>query len=62
MRIAVTGSITTDHLMAAPGRFAGRPIRDRLARVPLSFRGDVLEVRRGGGAGEPLAPAPGHRS
>ncbi|MFF0885045.1 PfkB family carbohydrate kinase [Streptomyces sp. NPDC003456] len=50
MRIAVTGSIATDHLMVFPGRFADQPIPDRLARVPLSFHVDTLEVRRGGAA------------
>ncbi|MES4888784.1 carbohydrate kinase family protein [Streptomyces sp. NPDC096012] len=48
MRIAVTGSIATDHLMVFPGRFAEQLIKDRLERVSLSFLVDRLEVRRGG--------------
>jgi adenosine kinase len=48
VRIAVTGSIATDHLMVFPGRFADQLIPDRLAHVSLSFLVDALEVRRGG--------------
>ncbi|OKJ67437.1 carbohydrate kinase family protein [Streptomyces sp. CB02460] len=48
MRIAVTGSIATDHLMVFPGRFADQLIADQLAHVSLSFLVDDLEVRRGG--------------
>ncbi|WP_406864158.1 carbohydrate kinase family protein [Streptomyces sp. HUAS MG47] len=48
MRIAVAGSIATDHLMAYPGRFAEQMIADSLDRVSLSFLADTLEVRRGG--------------
>ncbi|MFF5449567.1 carbohydrate kinase family protein [Streptomyces sp. NPDC012888] len=48
MRIAVTGSIATDHLMVFPGRFADQLIPDQLAHVSLSFLVDGLEVRRGG--------------
>ncbi|MGN9796390.1 carbohydrate kinase family protein [Streptomyces sp. OZ13] len=48
MRIAVTGSIATDHLMVFPGRFADQLIPDQLAHVSLSFLVDNLEVRRGG--------------
>ncbi|MGW0792865.1 carbohydrate kinase family protein [Streptomyces sp. NPDC002911] len=48
MRIAVTGSIATDHLMVFPGRFAEQLIKEQLARVSLSFLADRLEVRRGG--------------
>ncbi|MEU9354802.1 carbohydrate kinase family protein [Streptomyces griseoloalbus] len=48
MRIAVTGSIATDHLMTYPGRFADQLIADRLDRVSLSFLADDLEVRYGG--------------
>ncbi|MEU9040029.1 carbohydrate kinase family protein [Streptomyces sp. NPDC048352] len=48
MRIAVTGSIATDHLMTFPGRFAEQLLADRLDRVSLSFLADHLEVRRGG--------------
>ncbi|WP_282082116.1 carbohydrate kinase family protein [Streptomyces tendae] len=48
MRIAVTGSIATDHLMVFPGRFGDQLIPDQLAHVSLSFLVDALEVRRGG--------------
>ncbi|MDT9693694.1 carbohydrate kinase family protein [Streptomyces sp. P9(2023)] len=48
MRIAVAGSIATDHLMAYPGRFAEQMIAASLDRVSLSFLADTLEVRRGG--------------
>ncbi|MGW6395823.1 carbohydrate kinase family protein [Streptomyces sp. NPDC055103] len=48
MRIAVTGSIATDHLMAFPGRFTDQLLGDRLDRVSLSFLADSLEVRHGG--------------
>ncbi|UUN27433.1 PfkB family carbohydrate kinase [Streptomyces sp. FIT100] len=48
MRIAVTGSIATDHLMVFPGRFAEQLVPDRLAAVSLSFLVDSLDVRPGG--------------
>lgn len=48
MRIAVTGSIATDHLMRFPGRFADQLISDQLERVSLSFLVDELVIRRGG--------------
>ncbi|MYT73389.1 MULTISPECIES: carbohydrate kinase family protein [unclassified Streptomyces] len=48
MRIAVTGSIATDHLMVFPGRFADHLLPDQLAHLSLSFLVDGLEVRRGG--------------
>ncbi|AXE89711.1 carbohydrate kinase family protein [Streptomyces sp. Go-475] len=48
MRIAVTGSIATDHLMTYPGRFADQLIPDRLDHVSLSFLADELQVRYGG--------------
>ena len=48
VRIAVTGSIATDHLMTFPGRFADSLVADKLDRVSLSFLVDELEVRRGG--------------
>ncbi|MCT9084612.1 carbohydrate kinase family protein [Streptomyces fulvoviolaceus] len=50
MRLAVTGSIATDHLMAFPGRFTDHLLPDRLDRISLSFLVDTLEVRRGGAA------------
>ncbi|MET9970195.1 carbohydrate kinase family protein [Streptomyces sp. NPDC006356] len=48
MRIAVTGSIATDHLMTYPGRFIDHLIDNQLHKVSLSFLADTLEVRRGG--------------
>lgn len=48
MRITVTGSIATDHLMDYPGRFAEQLIAEQLDRVSLSFLADGLEIRRGG--------------
>ncbi|MFF0162283.1 carbohydrate kinase family protein [Streptomyces sp. NPDC005263] len=48
MRIAVTGSIATDHLMSFPGVFTDHLLADRLDRVSLSFLADRLDVRRGG--------------
>jgi adenosine kinase len=48
VRIAVTGSIATDHLMTFPGRFAEHLIADKIERVSLSFLVDGLEIRRGG--------------
>ncbi|WP_405786640.1 carbohydrate kinase family protein [Streptomyces sp. NBC_00029] len=48
MRIAVTGSIATDHLMAFPGRFVDQLLPDQLHHISLSFLVDTLEVRRGG--------------
>lgn len=48
MRIAVTGSIATDHLMTFPGRFSDQLVADQLHKVSLSFLVDALDVRRGG--------------
>jgi len=48
MKIAVTGSIATDHLMHFPGKFADQLIADQLHKVSLSFLVDDLAVRRGG--------------
>ncbi len=48
MRIAVTGSIATDHLMTFPGRFTEQLIADKLDKISLSFLIDRLEIRRGG--------------
>jgi adenosine kinase len=48
MRIAVTGSIATDHLMKFPGKFGDQLIADKLDKVALSFLVDDLEIRRGG--------------
>ena len=48
MRVAVTGSIATDHLMKFPGRFHEQLVADKLDKVALSFLVDDLEIRRGG--------------
>src|ERR671917_439870 len=48
MKIAVTGSIATDHLMHFPGKFSESLIADQLHKVSLSFLVDDLVVRRGG--------------
>lgn len=48
MKIAVTGSIATDHLMHFPGRFAEQLLADQLHKVSLSFLVDDLVLRRGG--------------
>jgi adenosine kinase len=48
MRIAVTGSIATDHLMSFDGRFADSLLPDQLQKVALSFLVDDLQIRRGG--------------
>ena len=48
MRIAVTGSIATDHLMKFEGRFADNLVADQLERLSVSFLVESLEIRRGG--------------
>jgi len=48
VRIAVTGSIATDHLMTFPGRIADQLMPGKLDKVALSFLVDTLEIRRGG--------------
>ncbi|WP_213450737.1 carbohydrate kinase family protein [Rhizomonospora bruguierae] len=48
MKIAVAGSIATDHLMHFPGRFAEQLLADQLHKVSLSFLVDDLVLRRGG--------------
>jgi len=48
VRIAITGSIATDHLMTFPGRFVEQFIPEKMDRVSLSFLVDRLEIRRGG--------------
>jgi adenosine kinase len=48
VRIAVTGSVATDHLMTFPGKFTEQLIADKLDRVSLSFLVDGLDIRRGG--------------
>jgi adenosine kinase len=48
VRIAVTGSIATDHLMTFPGRFTDSLVAGELDKVSLSFLVSHLDVRRGG--------------
>lgn len=48
MRIAVTGSVATDHLMTFNGRFADSLVADKLESLSVSFLVDDLDVRRGG--------------
>ncbi len=48
MRIAVTGSIATDHLMTFPGKFVDQLMPDKLDTIALSFLVDTLSIRRGG--------------
>ena len=48
MRIAITGSIATDHLMTFPGRFSDSLVADKLDKVSLSFLVEDLDIRRGG--------------
>jgi adenosine kinase len=50
VRIAVTGSIATDHLMTFDGRFSDSLLAEQLERVSLSFLVEDLEIRRGGTA------------
>ena len=51
MRIAVTGSIATDHLMVFDGAFSDSLLVDQLDKVALSFLVTDLQIRRGGVAG-----------
>jgi adenosine kinase len=48
MRIAVTGSIATDHLMTFAGLFSEQLLPDQLDNLSVVFLADSLEVRRGG--------------
>lgn len=48
MRIAVTGSIATDHLMTFPGRFSESLVVEQLDKISLSFLVEDLQIRRGG--------------
>jgi adenosine kinase len=51
MRIAVTGSIATDHLMTFAGTFTDTLIAEKLDKISVSFLVNDLEIRRGGVAG-----------
>src|SRR3954452_8151820 len=48
MKIAVTGSIATDHLMTFAGLFSEQLLPDQLASLSVVFLADSLEVRKGG--------------
>ena len=48
MRIVVTGSIATDHLMTFDGLFNEQLLPDQLANLSVVFLANGLEVRRGG--------------
>lgn len=48
MKIAITGSIATDHLMTFQGRFADSLVVEHLDKISLSFLADSLKVHRGG--------------
>jgi len=48
MRIAVAGSIATDHLFTFEGRFADSLLAEQLSNVSLSFLASDLQIRRGG--------------
>jgi adenosine kinase len=48
VRIAVSGSIATDHLMTFDGRFAEQLLADQLDHLSVSFLVDDLDIRRGG--------------
>ena len=51
MRIAVTGSIATDHLMTFASKFTDTLIADKLDKISVSFLVGDLQIRRGGVAG-----------
>lgn len=48
MKIAVTGSIATDHLMTFAGRFADSLVVEQLDKISVSFLAEDLQIRRGG--------------
>lgn len=48
MRVAIAGSVATDHLMTFPGLFNDSLMADQLHNVSLSFLVDDLQIRRGG--------------
>jgi adenosine kinase len=48
VRIAVTGSIATDHLMTFEGRFADNLLQEQLNKISVSFLVKDLQIRRGG--------------
>jgi adenosine kinase len=48
VRVAVAGSVATDHLMSFPGRFAETLLPGSLDHLSVSFLVDDLVIRRGG--------------
>ncbi|MEI6624491.1 MAG: carbohydrate kinase family protein, partial [Actinomycetes bacterium] len=48
MRICVTGSIATDHLMSFEGRFSDALVASQLDNLSVSFLVGDLNIRRGG--------------
>jgi adenosine kinase len=48
VRLAICGSIATDHLMTFSGKFADSLVPEELDKIALSFLVDDLDVRRGG--------------
>jgi adenosine kinase len=48
VRIAISGSIASDHLMTFGGRFAETLMPDQLAHLSVSFLVEDLDIRRGG--------------
>jgi adenosine kinase len=48
VRIIVTGSIATDHLMVYPGRFVEQIVPEALDSISVSFLVEDLAIRRGG--------------
>jgi adenosine kinase len=48
VRIAVTGSIATDHLMNFDGKFRDSLLAEQRDKISVSFLADKLQVRRGG--------------
>ena len=48
MKLCVTGSIATDHLMTFAGKFSDSLIEEQLDKLSVSFLVDDLQVRRGG--------------
>ena len=48
VKIAIAGSVATDHLMTYPGRFTDSLVVGSLDTISLSFLVDDLVVRRGG--------------
>lgn len=51
VRIAVTGSIATDHLMTFQGKFSESLVPEQLDKISLSFLSEDLQIHRGGCAG-----------